>query len=339
MPPCTRRSAAAVGVLPWSTCRERHIVNQRARLNRDLSGALQRGELDVNYQPIVATANGQIVGAEALLRWMHPCYGSVSPEVLVALAEQSGVIVELGRWIFERACVDSRRWQGGGLSDKFGISVNVSVRQLMAAGFVASIASVLLNTGTEPARVTLEVTESALSYDDERARSVVERLKRLGVGIALDDFGIGQSSLSRVKDFPVDTIKIDRTFVTDLESSIASGLIVGAVVDLAHGLGITVVAEGVENIRQRDEVAKLKCDFSQGFYFARPQSVESMDALVSDPGIFPHPHSLFGSPEGRSALSGLRTGPRSGSSDPSSDLATPVALGSSTLALWRRHRT
>jgi EAL domain-containing protein (putative c-di-GMP-specific phosphodiesterase class I) len=208
----------------------------------------------------------------------------------------------------------------------------------MSAGFVASMASVMRDTGTEPARVTLEVTESALAYDDARALSVVGGLKHLGVNIALDDFGTGQSSLSRLKQFPVDSIKIDQAFVTDLEISIASRLIVGAVTDLAHGMGMTVVAEGVETAGQRAEVVKLNCDFSQGFYFAQPQSLASMNAIVSDRETLPLSDSSVHAAYRRSVRSGLEAGQLADSSAPSSDPVTPVDLGSSAPAMRRRHR-
>ncbi len=269
--------------------REHHSVNHRARLNRDLRDALQRKELAVHYQPIVDSSSGRLVGAEALLRWNHPVFGPVEPEVLIALAEQSGAIVEIGPWLLERACVNTLRWQDVGLVPDFGISVNVSVRQLMATDFVASVASVLRATGIDPGHVTLELTESVLVNDEERALLVLWALKRLGVNIAVDDFGTGQSSLSRLRQFPVDTVKIDRGFVTHLERDLASRLIVGAVAGLAHGLEMKVVAEGIETVGQRDEVAKLDCDFSQGFFFARPQPADAIEALVSTHDTLPHP--------------------------------------------------
>ena len=272
--------------------REHRDVNHRARLNRDLRGALRREEIGVHYQPIVATRSGRLVGAEALLRWTHPAYGPVDPEVLVQLAEQSGGIVEVGRWLFERACLDVLHWQEGGLVPEFGISVNVSVRQLMATEFVSSVGSVLRDTGIDPGHVTLELTESVLVHDEARALSVLQALKRLGVKIAVDDFGKGHSSLSRLKQFPVDVVKIDREFVTDLERSLASRLIVGAVVGLAHGLGMKVVAEGIETAGQRYEVTELGCDFSQGFHFARPQPADAIDVLVSTPGPLPRESHL-----------------------------------------------
>jgi EAL domain-containing protein (putative c-di-GMP-specific phosphodiesterase class I) len=262
----------------------------------------------------------------------------VEPEVLIPLAEQSGVIIDIGRWLFERACVDGLRWQDMGLLPEFGISVNVSVRQLMATGFVASVASVLRDTGIDPGHVTLELTESVLVHDEERALSVVWAVKRLGVSIAVDDFGTGQSSLSRLRQFPVDTVKIDRDFVTDLGRNLASRLIVGAVVGLAHGLGMKVVAEGVETVRQRDEVAKLECDYSQGFYFAKPQPADAIDALVSTHDTLPRLLPLLGPARKRATRDGHPDGLSATSGTGSADhLMLVGAEGSIPLSRWRRH--
>jgi EAL domain-containing protein (putative c-di-GMP-specific phosphodiesterase class I) len=317
--------------------REHRTVNHRARLNRDLRGAQRREELGVHFQPIVATSSGRLVGAEALLRCAHPVYGPVEPEVLIPLAEQSGVIIEIGRWLLEKACVAGLRWQDMGLLPEFGISVNVSVRQLMATEFVGSVASVLLDTGIDPGHVTLELTESVLVHDEERALSVLRALKRLGISIAVDDFGRGQSSLSRLKQYPVDTVKIDREFVTDLERNLASRLIVDAVVGLAHGLGMKVVAEGIETVGQRDEVAKLECDFSQGSYYARPQPADAIEALVSTYDTLPCISPLLGPdlkrgparhPDGLPATSGRRL---------ADHLMSGGSEGSTPLSAWRRH--
>lgn len=318
--------------------REHRSANHRARLNRDLRGALRREEFGVHYQPIVATSSGRIVGAEALLRWSHPAYGPVDPEVLVQLAEQSGGIIEIGKWLLEKACGDALRWQEVGVVPEFGVSVNVSVRQLMATEFVASVASVLRDCGMDPGDITLEVTESVLVHDEARALSVLTALKRLGVKIAVDDFGTGHSSLSRLKQFPVDIVKVDREFVTDLEHDLASRLIVGAIVGLAHGMGMEVVAEGVETAGQRHEVAELGCDFSQGFYFARPQDADAIDSLMSTPeplprlrpaaGLFTTRRTHAWHPGGPLVTSGLR----------SSDHLMSVAAESPTpLSWWRRN--
>jgi diguanylate cyclase (GGDEF)-like protein len=259
--------------------REQRRADDRDRLKRELQGALRRGELYAEYQPIVATIGGQITGVEALLRWTHPNRGLVDPETVVALAEQSGQIADIGQWMLRRACLDLRRWMRhhrGGLD----ISVNVSARQLMTAGFVAMVAEVLRDTHTDPVLVTLEVTESVFIQDSDRALVVLNELKRAGVRLALDDFGTGYSALSYLKDFPVDVVKIDRAFIADLGRDPASRLIVGAVVQLAHSLRLGVVAEGVETAEHFAEMTQLECESYQGYYFARPMSADKIDALL-----------------------------------------------------------
>ena len=266
--------------------REQRRASRQSLLGRDLRGALGRDELHVVYQPIVATGTGQVTGVEALLRWAHPVHGNVAPSVVVPLAEESGLITEIGRWMLERACVDRKRWQRyDGLAD-FEISVNVSAVQLMTRGYARSVAEVLAATDTEPRLVTLEVTENVFVRDADRALVVLGELKRIGVMIALDDFGTGYSSLSYLKQFPVDTVKVDRVFVADLDQDPTSRLIVAAVVGLAHVLEMVVVAEGVESTEQYEQVASLGCDSCQGFYFARPMSANGLDTLLADGGRF-----------------------------------------------------
>ncbi len=283
-----RRGGAGHAVIDL---REHRLLNHRARLNRDLRGALLREELRLRFQAIVDNKSGQITGAETLLRWAHAGYGMVQPEILIPLAEQSGLMDEIGRWSIEQTCQQRRRWLNHDHHEEIGISVNVSVHQLMAPDFVRSVAKALTGTHTDPRYLTLEVTESVLIADEERALSVISGLKRLGVSVALDDFGTGQSSLTHLKRFPVDIVKIDRSFIADIRNNAASRLIVETVVDLAHGLGISVVAEGVETIGQRNEVFALDCDFSQGFFFARPVSADDFNAILADhytlPGLNP----------------------------------------------------
>jgi len=274
--------------------REQRLADEGANLNRDLRGALARGELRIEYQPIVTAPKERAAGVEALLRWDHPTLGLIPPEKAVALAERSGLISEIGRWVLERACLDGRGWQPGPHGGGFGISVNISVHQMMSPNFTATVAAVLADTETDPTPVTLEVTESVFIHDGERALVVLKDLKRLGVMLALDDFGTGYSSLSYLKRFPVDIVKIDRTFIADLGHEQASGLIVGAVVGLAHGLGMRVVAEGVETVEQYEQILALECDFYQGFYFARPMPAVELDTrvlceeMVSAPGRRPN---------------------------------------------------
>jgi diguanylate cyclase (GGDEF)-like protein len=260
--------------------RERHLASERISMGRELRGAHLRGELRTVYQPIVATSDGRIIGVEALLRWVRPSGGLVLPGVLVPLAEQSGLITEIGGWVLEHACPDLNRWDDDSQTDDFTMAVNVSAYQLMSPDFSATVAKVLENTGTDPRLLTLEVTESVFVQDSERARVVLRELKRIGVNLALDDFGTGYSSLSYLDHFPIDIVKIDRGFIAAMNQESATHIIVSAVVDLAHALGMTVVAEGVETREQRDELDLLGCDHCQGYYFSHPMSADDLDVLV-----------------------------------------------------------
>ena len=262
--------------------REQHLADQRANLERDLRGAALREELRTDYQPIVATSDGRITGVEALLRWSHPSRGLVTPAVLVPLAERSGLIVEIGQWVLEQACADRHRWQNHDQVDDVTVSVNVSAHQLMSRDFVETVATALSRTSTDPEMVTLEVTESVFVQDSERALVVLNELKHLGVALALDDFGTGYSSLNYLHRFPIDVVKIDQTFIANLGHDPASEAIVLAVIDLAHTLGMSVVAEGVETAAHHRQLNALGCDSCQGYYFARPMSADNLVTLLQE---------------------------------------------------------
>jgi diguanylate cyclase (GGDEF)-like protein len=260
--------------------REQRLADQRTTLERELRGAAARGELRTEYQPIVETGDGRITGVEALLRWAHPSRGLLMPTLLVPLAERSGLITEIGRWVLEKACADRHRWQSRRRTDDLTMSVNVSAPQLMSPDFAATVAAVLATTDTDPMLVTLEVTESVFVQDGERALVVLGELHHLGVTLALDDFGTGYSSLNYLKRFPIEIVKIDQGFVADLERDHASHAIVRAVVELAHLLGMTAVAEGVETAGQHKELTALACDSCQGYYFSRPMPPDAIDSLI-----------------------------------------------------------
>ena len=232
------------------------------------------------YQPIVSSVDGRIAGVEALLRWAHPTRGLVSPLTVVPLAEQFGPITEIGRWMLEQACDDRRRWQRDMPHDDLQISVNISPHQLMAPRFCSTVATVLEETHTAAGLLTLELTESVFIEDGDRAVAILNDLKQLGVVLALDDFGTGYSSLNYLRRFPVDVLKIDQAFIAELGRGGTNSAIVSAVVDLAHALGMTVVAEGVETVEQYEEVIALGCESSQGFYFAHPMSADRLDAQM-----------------------------------------------------------
>ena len=254
-----------------------------ADVRRALEGAMSRDEFRIEYQPVVRARDGLVVGAEALLRWdpRDPALGVVAPSTVVELAEQSGSIIEIGWWALERACADRWGWAEPGGADGFVVAVNVSPRQLVAPGFAARVAAILAETRTPARLVSLEITETVLLGDADRALAVLADLKEIGVLLALDDFGTGYSSLSYLNRFPVDVLKLDQSFVADIAHDRSSHAIVKKLIELAHMLDIAVVTEGVETLEQRDAVAALGSEFCQGFYFARPMPAAGFDELMA----------------------------------------------------------
>jgi Amt family ammonium transporter len=269
--------------------RDLHLAEHQAGLRRALPGAAERGELHLEYQPIVASADGRLAGVEALLRWTHPIRGLVAPTLLIPLAEQAGLMGEVGQWVLQRALSDRRQWESPQAHD-LPLSVNVSAQQFMQGGFADQVAAALSASSTDPGLVTLEVTESIFLRDNERARIVLSHLKKLGVSIALDDFGTGYSSLSYLLEYPVDTVKSDRSFIAKLGHDPASHTVMNAVVQLAHGLGMTVVAEGVETAAQHEQLSRLGCNYCQGFHFAHPMSASSVTTLIQHQAAGTMPH-------------------------------------------------
>jgi diguanylate cyclase (GGDEF)-like protein len=259
--------------------RELHLAEHQAGLAAGLPGVIERDEMHVDYQPIVNTLDGRLIGVEALLRWTHPSRGAVSPAVFIPFAEQSGQIVELGGWVLAQACSDRRSRQGQ-QRDQLFTSVNVSPHQFMSGGFAESVRVILDTTETLPGMLTLELTERVLIRDSARAEIVLGELHDLGVKLALDDFGTGYSSLERLDSLPIDTIKIDQRFVARLGGDDGSHSIVASIIQLAHGLGMTVVAEGVETPEQHHILLKLGADACQGFCFARPMAAPAINELI-----------------------------------------------------------
>jgi len=244
----------------------------RLDLERDLRRALDGGELRVHYQPIVDLRTDAVVGFEALVRWQHPTRGLVAPLAFIPMAEETGLIEPLGRWVLETACRQAARWHASAAKRSVMppfVSVNLSARQFVAADLVADVAAILAKTHLAPSALELEITESVVMDQSEAGIRALRALRELGVRLVLDDFGTGYSSLSYLKHLPLDTIKIDRSFVTGLDQP-ADRSIVDAVIALAHGLGIGVVAEGIETEAQADQLRELGCDLGQGYLFARP---------------------------------------------------------------------
>ena len=271
--------------------REAIQTDDRNSLERDLRVALDEGQLDVAYQPIVRNTDGLVTGVEALLRWTDPQRGAVSPMAMVAVAEQSGLIDEIGVWVLEHSCVDHGRWLEVHPGSRLDLAVNVSTRQLMSPEILPTLRSVLDRTGMEPTSLILEMTESIFIEDGERAIAVLTQLRELGIRLALDDFGTGYSSLEYLRRLPVDIVKIDQRFIADIDLASTGGAIVAAVTDLAHVFGLTVTAEGVETESQRDAVGTIGCESAQGYFFARPMAASAfasqLDADRTNPFRLP----------------------------------------------------
>lgn len=252
----------------------------RIQLQQDLRAALAHDELQLAYQPIVRAADGLVIGVEALLRWMHPTRGSIAPQVMVSIAEQDSLIAEIGAWVLHRGCEDRRGWLRSYPGLSLELSVNVSAHQLVMPGFRDTVTRILDETGMDPAALTLEVTEGVFLDNASRAGMALAELKELGLRLALDDFGTGYSSLSYLRRFPVDVVKIDKGFVAEIGQSTGSGTIIAAVTNLAHALGLSVTAEGVETPEQRDEVIAIGCESAQGFHYGRPIPATDLTAWL-----------------------------------------------------------
>ncbi|HET6792918.1 MAG TPA: GGDEF domain-containing phosphodiesterase, partial [Acidimicrobiales bacterium] len=253
------------------------------RLERETSlrRGIERRELIVHYQPVVEANGGKVVGVEALVRWSSG--GVIVPPLeFIPLAEETGLILPLGRHVLAEACRQVKAWQDGGLTaEPLLLSVNLSARQFLDEGLPGDVARILAETGLPPDQLCLEITESVLMADVSTTMSALQELKDLGVRLAIDDFGTGYSSLSYLKRFPVDVVKIDRSFVSDLGHHTVDSEIVGAVVRLAGRLGMSVVAEGVEDTTQLERLVRLGCPFIQGYLFSPPQPAERVEALIS----------------------------------------------------------
>ncbi len=255
-------------------------TRERLILETDLRNATLRQEFVLHYQAKASCANGRITGAEALLRWQHPKRGIVPPDQFIPLLEETGLIVQVGRWVLEEACRQLVAWQQAGL-DIPSVSVNLSARQLQSETLLADVATVLLQSGLEPACLDLEITESMLMDNAEMAIRTLTALKQKGVTISLDDFGTGYSSLAYLKRFPLDAVKVDRSFVQDITADSDDASITRAVITMAHHLKLKVVAEGVETQEQLALLISHQCDVIQGYFFSRPLSVPAMTDLLS----------------------------------------------------------
>jgi len=252
-------------------------VKLRLELEMELRRAIARDELSVAYQPIVAVGTGEIVGVEALLRWQHAERGAIRPDLFVPIAEQGGVMISLGNWMLRAVFSECRNWPA------CDISVNLSPIQIMAGEFLATIAALVRETGIDPSRVVLEITEGVMLDRSEHVLGVLRELNRMGFRIALDDFGVGYSSLNYLRLFQFERIKIDRSFVSNIESDVDAKAILCAIASLGHSLRMKVVAEGVETETQRRLVQAAGCEMVQGYLFWKPMSADKLRPLLDKP--------------------------------------------------------
>jgi EAL domain-containing protein (putative c-di-GMP-specific phosphodiesterase class I) len=254
---------------------------ERLELLADLQRALDRDEFALRYQPVILLESGRLSGVEALVRWQHPQRGLLSPAEFIPLAEESGAIMGLGKWVLSQACrqaVDWRaRYPGG---DDWTMSVNVSVKQLQSAAFVAEVAQVLRESGIDPRLLILEVTESVMMHDAAAMLARLRELKDLGVRLAIDDFGTGYSAMSYLRQLPFDLLKIDKTFIDNIASVDHQKELTKAIIELGKTLGLELVAEGIEDGEQLSRLQSMRCELGQGFYFAEPMDSTSVEELL-----------------------------------------------------------
>jgi diguanylate cyclase (GGDEF)-like protein len=277
---------------------------ERLALETALRHALERDQLSLHYQPKVDMASGQITGVEALLRWSHPEFGMMSPLQFIPLAEETGLIVPIGRWVLMEACAQNMAWQRRGLRP-VSVAVNLSPRQFADEHLLQNIDEALASSGMSPVLLQLEVTESMVMRNVSRAVRVLDAIRNRGIRLAIDDFGTGYSSMSLMKQFPIDTIKIDRSFVRDLPDDSEDRAIAQAIIGMGKALGMTVIAEGVETVEQQAFLRSHGCDEMQGFLFSKPlpsrQLADLLRAapLLASPPLQPEVDAAEPSPPSR----------------------------------------
>jgi predicted signal transduction protein with EAL and GGDEF domain len=280
------------------------LIRERHELASQLLNAVELGQLRVMYQPIVSLTSGAIDGVEALVRWDHPERGLIAPGDFIEIAEENGAILPIGRWVLGEACQRARSW-GTGREAPF-LCVNVSAREIQQPDFVDAVAEALTEAGFEPTRLSLEITETALLRATPATIRTLESLRELGIRIVIDDFGTGYFSLSHLRQFPVDVLKIASEFVQVPAGDEKSAALAGAIVAMSNSLRVITVAEGIENAEQAERMRALGCTYGQGFFFARPLAADDVAAAVQVAAPAPSPLDGELGGDRRSAPKGLR---------------------------------
>jgi diguanylate cyclase (GGDEF)-like protein len=260
-------------------------LNKRARERVEMASALrfalERGEFELHYQPCVDLNSGEIRSVEALIRWQRPEHGTIPPGLFIPLAEETGLIIPIGEWVLRTACVQAKAWQGIG-NRNLRVAVNVSARQFSQQNLAELVQRTLIESGLEARYLELELTESALLNDNEALTETLRQLKHIGVSLSLDDFGTGYSSLSHLRRFPIDIVKIDRSFINDVTTNVDNASIVNAIIAMARSLDVYAIAEGVETESQAAFLKKNHCDAIQGYYLSRPQHATAITQILGD---------------------------------------------------------
>jgi EAL domain-containing protein (putative c-di-GMP-specific phosphodiesterase class I) len=254
-------------------------IKSRMELEMDLREAVERGEFFLAYQPTFALSDMSPTGVEALIRWKHPTRGDLQPDEFIPLAEQTGLIMDIGRWVLQKACSQGATWRKAGYA--IGVAVNVSARQLDTDELITDVKEALADSGLDPAALTLEITETMLMRNVVETAVRLTALKALGVRIAIDDFGTGYSSLGHLKQFPVDALKIDRSFISGLKGNLEGDTLVHTLVQLGKALSIETIAEGIEQQQQLSQLRDENCEGGQGFLFARPLDVAGIETFLT----------------------------------------------------------
>lgn len=252
------------------------LVTERHMLGAELRYALERNELELYFQPVIKMPSMKMESMEVLLRWQHPKHGFVPPTKFIALAEESGLIVSIGKWVLKTACLQIKEWQKQGYQVP-SLAINLSARQFRDQNLIVSIAHVINEIGVEARFLTLEITESMIVENVDKVTQTLNQLKQMGLEIAIDDFGTGYSSLSYLKRFPIKTLKIDRAFVEDILTDPSDNAIVSAIIAIAKSLEMDVIAEGVETLDQLNLLMKHGCQRFQGYYFSKPLPAQEME--------------------------------------------------------------